>query len=115
MARYQCWDRGASLKEALPESGIQSFFVMLSALNKLIGWPKGTSATTCVAMFARVINRGKYTYPLQTTTQLSMFSHKLPIVSIFSLKLPKHVNVSPKTNIKTKMTINFFNKTKMFL
>jgi hypothetical protein len=73
MARYQCWDRGASLKEALPESGIQSFFVMLSALNKLIGWPKGTSATTCVAMFARVINRGKYTYPLQTTTQLSMY------------------------------------------
>jgi hypothetical protein len=32
---------------------------------------------------------------------------------MFSLKLPKYVNVLPKTNKKTKITINFFNKTKI--
>jgi hypothetical protein len=37
--------------------------------------------------------RKKYTYLLQTTTQLLMF-YKLPIVSLSLLKLSKHVNVS---------------------
>jgi hypothetical protein len=33
---------------------------------------------------------------------------KLPIVSMFPLKLPKNVNVPPKSNKKTKMTLNFY-------
>jgi hypothetical protein len=33
---------------------------------------------------------------------------KLPIVSMFPLKLPKNVNVPPNTNKKTKMTLIFF-------
>jgi hypothetical protein len=41
------------LKKALPEGGIQSLFVMLSAPSKLIGWPEGTSAAACVAMVER--------------------------------------------------------------
>jgi hypothetical protein len=34
------------------------------------------------------------------------------MVSISSLKPEKNVNILIKTNKKTKMTINFFNKTK---
>jgi hypothetical protein len=34
--------------------------------------------------------------------------HKLPIVSMSPLKLPKNVNGPPKTNKKIKMTLNFF-------
>jgi hypothetical protein len=33
---------------------------------------------------------------------------KLPIVSIFPLKLPENVNIPPKTNKKTKMILIFF-------
>jgi hypothetical protein len=34
--------------------------------------------------------------------------HKLPIVSMSPPKLPKNVNVPPKTNKKTKMTLIVF-------
>jgi hypothetical protein len=51
---------------------------------------------------------GKSTHNPSNYHSIVNVLHKLPIVSISPLKLPENVNVPPKTNKKTKMTLIFF-------
>jgi hypothetical protein len=58
--------------------------------------------------------REKYTYPPQTTIQLSI-SHQTTNCVNVSPQTTKNVNVPLKTNLKTKMTIIFFHEDKNIL